>query len=222
MTNRDCDVVPARGWNVYIAKEINERNPCRTLKHLKNVEKNWGVEKMYKKLFAVGALLLLVTGCASMAPLEVKEAKYGKSIPMVIQSFASPTIRPGETWKVYLKASDPDGDIKALYTTVFQYGTGSYPIGITRIKEGEGKELSGYFYLNTGNDRAMNFVNLIITLEIQDKAGHFSAPAVFPLAFNAGSVQQAPPQGVFQEKDLGPIMVNLRSSSDGDHKGNFF
>ncbi len=44
------------------------------------------------------------------------------------------------------------------------------------------------------------------------------APAVFPLAFNERSAQQTPPPGVFREKDLGPIMVTLRSSNDGDHE----
>ncbi len=177
---------------------------------------------MLRRCFAVGTFLFLITGCASMAPLEVKEQKYGKSIPMIAQSFASPMVKPGETWKVYLKASDPDGDLKALYATVFQYGMGPYPMSITKIKEGDGKDLSGYFYMNTGNDYALNFVNLIVTVQIQDKAGHFSTPVVFPLFFNAGSIQQAPPKGVFQEKELGPIMVNLQSSTGGDNTGDGF
>ena len=178
---------------------------------------------MLKKLCAVSIALSLVMGCASLAPLEVKEEKYGESLPVIIQSFASPEIRPLDTWKVYVKASDPDGGMKNLYASVFQYGVGTYPISITRIKEAESKDLNGYFYLNTGHDPGMNFKNLILTAYIQDKAGHFSAPTVFPLAFNERSVQQAPPPGVFQEKDLGPILVTLRSSNDGDnHKRNLF
>ena len=177
---------------------------------------------MVKKLFAVSTLLFLITGCAAMAPLEVKEERYGKSIPVITQSFASPTIRPGNTWKVYLKASDPDGDMKNLYAEIFQYGMGPYTISITKIKEGDGRDLSGYFYLNTGHEQAMQFLNLILTVQIQDKAGHFSKPAVFPLVLNAASPQQAPPSGVFPEKDLGPIMVTIRASlSDGDSAGGF-
>ena len=175
---------------------------------------------MVKKLFAVGALIFLAAGCASMGSLEEKEQKYGKSIPVITQSFASPTIRPGVTWKVYLKASDPDGDMKNLYAEVFQYGLGSYPLGITKIPEGSDKDLSGFFYLNTGSETGFHFKNLIVTVHIQDKAGHFSAPAVFPLAFNgAAAGQPSPPTGVFQEKDLGPIMVTLRASNDGSHEG---
>lgn len=177
---------------------------------------------MFKKLFAVSALIFLVTGCASMMPLEVKEERYGKSIPVITQSFASPSLRPGDTWRVYLKASDPDGDMKNLYATIFQYGMGPYPLSITRIKEGDSRDLSGYFYLNPGSDRGMMFKNLILTVHIQDKAGHFSAPAVFHLAFNGASVQQSPPTGVFQEKVLGPIMVTLQSSNDGGNEGHGF
>ncbi len=175
---------------------------------------------MIKKLFAVSGCLFLVSACATLAPLEVKEERYGKSVPMITQSYAAPTIRPGDTWKVYLKASDPDGDMQNLYATVFQYGMGTYPLSITRIKKSEEKDLSGYFFLNTGNESAMHFVNLILTVHIQDKGGHFSAPAVFPLAFNAGPSRQVPPSGIFSEKDLGPIMVTLRSSAnDADSAG---
>jgi len=166
---------------------------------------------MFKKLFVVGALLFLVTGCAGMAPFEVKEEKYGKSIPVITQSFASPQLRPGDTWKVYLKASDPDGDLKNLYASIFQPGMGSYSLSITKIKEGDSKGLSGFFYLYTGNDPGLNFVNLILTLHIQDKAGHFSQPAVYPLSLHARFTQEAPPQGLFKEQDLGPIMITLRS-----------
>jgi hypothetical protein len=172
---------------------------------------------MVKRLFAVGALLFLVTGCAAMAPFEVKEERYGKSIPMIAQSFASPQMRPGETWKVYLKASDPDGDMKNIYASIFQYGMGSYPAGITKIPEGNGKELSGYVYLYTRSDPGLNFVNLILTINIQDKAGHFSQPVTFPLAFNNTFRQKDPPSGVFEEKDLGPIMTGLRTDFNGDH-----
>lgn len=147
--------------------------------------------------------------------MEVKKEKEGKSVPVITQSFASSEVRPGDTWKIYLKASDPDGDMKNLYASIFQPGMGTYPLGITRIKESDSNDLNGYFYLNTGDDPGMNFKDLLLTVNIQDRAGHFSAPAVFRLAFNERSVQQTPPPGVFQEKDLGPIMVTLRSSHDG-------
>ncbi|MDO8955417.1 MAG: hypothetical protein Q7W38_01010 [Deltaproteobacteria bacterium] len=171
---------------------------------------------MDKKIISAVALLFLTMGCAALAPLEVKEEKYGKAVPVITQSFASPKLRPGDTWKVYLKASDPDGDMKNIYATIAQPGMAGYPVSITRIKEGGGKDLSGYVYLNTVGVQGMNFVTITLTVEIQDKAGHFSKPAVFPLSFNFVSQKETPPPGTFLEKDLGPIMITLRSAFDGD------
>jgi len=174
---------------------------------------------MNKKMISVVALLFLILGCAALAPLEVKEEKYGKAVPVITQSFASKQLRPGDTWKVYLKASDPDGDMKNIYATIEQPGMGTYPISITRIKGGGGKDLSGYVYLNTIGVQGLNFVTINLTVEIQDKAGHFSKPAVFPLSFNFVSQQETPSPGTFAEKDLGPIMITLRSAFDGDGRG---
>ncbi len=109
--------------------------------------------------------------------------------------------------------------MKNIYATIEQPGLGTYPISITKIKEGGGKDLSGYVYLNTVGVQGMNFVTITLTVEIQDKAGHFSKPAVFPLSFNFVSQKETPPPGTFLEKDLGPIMITLRSAFDGDGRG---
>ena len=171
---------------------------------------------MYKKIIAVVALLFLTMGCAALGGMEVREEKYGKSIPVITQSFASKQLRPGDTWKVYLTASDPDGDMKNIYATIAQPGMAGYPVSITKIKDGDRKDLSGYIYLNTVGVQGLNFVSLTLTVQIQDKAGHFSQPAVFPLSLSFSSQQQTPSPGIFPEKDLGPIMITLRSAFDGD------
>jgi hypothetical protein len=45
-------------------------------------------------------------------------------------------------------------------------------------------------------------------------AGHYSQPAAFPLLLT-GTGQQEPPQpGAFQEENLGPIMIRLRTIHD--------
>jgi hypothetical protein len=173
---------------------------------------------MNKRILAGFVLLFLAVGCAAMEPIEVREGMYGKAIPVISQSFASKEMRPGDTWKVYLQASDPDGDMKNIYATIEQPGMATYPASITKIKEGNGKELDGYIYLNTVGIQGLNFVNLTLSVQIGDKAGHFSQPVVFPLSFNFRSKQQTPSPGTFQEKDLGPIMIKLRTASEGDHQ----
>ncbi len=172
---------------------------------------------MEKKFFVVAVLFLLAAGCAALEPLEVREKMYGRGVPVITQSFASKEIRPGATWKVYLNAQDPDGEMKQIVCVIEQPGVGVYPAAYTRIKADNRKELSGYIYLSTFdvNYSSFNFVNLTLRVQIQDMAGHYSAPVFFPLSFNALYRQEPPPQDVFKEHDLGPIMIRLRTSAEG-------
>ncbi len=176
---------------------------------------------MNKKFLASMILPLLAWGCAALEPIEVREQIYGKAAPVISQSFASKQMRPGDTWKVYLLASSPEGQMKNIVCTIEQPGVGTYPVSLLKIKAGEQKQLSGYIYLNTVGVRNLNFVNLTLTVQIQDQAGHYSQPAVFPLAFNIRFQQEPPPPGVYPEKDLGPIMIDLSSIGDEDRPSIF-
>ena len=177
---------------------------------------------MKKEFFAAAAVLLLIAGCAALEPLEVREKMYGKGVPVITQSFASKEIRPGDTWKIYLSAHDPDGDMKQIVCEIEQPGVGVYPVGYIRIKEDERKELAGYIYLTTlhVNYSSFNFINLTLRVEIQDRAGHYSPPVFFPLSFNALHRQEPPHQNVFKEHDLGPIMIQLRTVDGGFNQNN--
>jgi hypothetical protein len=160
-----------------------------------------------KVLTIVLALLFLVMGYTT---LQAKEGQ-AKDVPLITQSFASKQTRFGDTWMVYLKASDPNGQMKNIVAEVFQPGVGNN-LGITRIKKENQKEFSGYVYLNTfTGGSALNFSTLTLTIWIQDRSGNFSNPVAFPLEFNSRYTQQAPPVGVFEGKDLGPVMVTLGS-----------
>jgi hypothetical protein len=172
---------------------------------------------MGKKLVPLMAMFIMTVGWAMFEPTIIQAATEEKGIPVIVQSFAPKEITPGDVWKVYLKASDPDGKMKYIFATVSQPGVGSYPVSITRIKDENQKELSGYIYLNTGPARLANFFDLTLTLtvNIKDDKGQFSKPAVFPLSFVAKPSPEAPPEGVFNEQDLGPIMVTLRTVGGG-------
>jgi hypothetical protein len=174
-------------------------------------------KKMERKFLAGFLLLFLLTGCLAMEPIEVREKTYGKGVPVIGESFASPKINPGRTWKVYLAASDPDGDMKNIVSVIDQPGVGTYPVSITRIKDGDRQELSGYVYLNTPWD--FDMLNLTLHIQIEDKAGHYSKPVSFPLTFSSRDRQEPPPQGLFKEKNLGPILIQLRQILGGDNPG---
>ncbi|KPK89516.1 MAG: hypothetical protein AMJ94_11895, partial [Deltaproteobacteria bacterium SM23_61] len=87
-------------------------------------------------VMAAMALILPAAGCAMMMDMQAREKTFGKAAPVITASFASPELSPGDTWKVYLKASDPDGDMESIVAVVDQTGLGSYPLSFTKLKEG--------------------------------------------------------------------------------------
>lgn len=84
---------------------------------------------MNKKILPGMALLLFTVnavGCAGIEPVELRESKLGKAVPVIRQSFASKEISPGEPWRVYLIASDSEGEMKNIVGTIDQPGVGEY------------------------------------------------------------------------------------------------
>ena len=165
---------------------------------------------MNKKIVTtVFTVLGLAVGYAALASAEAT----GKATPVITQAFASNELRAGDTWKVYLKSSEPDGDMRYIVSTLYQPGWGDYPVSRTRIREENRNELNGYIYLNTlipGGYNFLNFHTVTLTVQIQDRAGHYSKPMEFSLYFDPRATEQEePPTGVFKEQTLGPIMVAL-------------
>jgi len=168
---------------------------------------------MKTRLAVMGVVLVGMVSCAHMAGMEEKEKTYGKNPPVIGQSFASDRLKPGDLWRIYLKASDPDGDMEAIIAVVEQPGIGAYPASITRIKGENGKELSGYVHLNTSGQRDDDFLDnqeLTVSIQIRDKAGHTSKSITHKVLLLARQSEKSPPAGVFKEEALGPIMVVLR------------
>jgi len=135
--------------------------------------------------------------------------------PVITHSFAPKESWPGATWKVYLNAFDSDDDMQAIYCILDQAGAGSYPASVTRIPKDQQRKLSGYLYLNTAGVAGLNYANLILKVQIQNRPGRLSEPVSFLLSFNPRAREENPPPGVFQEKELGPIMVSPPSFSSG-------
>ena len=158
-------------------------------------------------------------------PVWAAAVATGGAIPVITDSFASNKLIPGYTWKIYLKASDPDGSMRYIVSTLYQPGWGDYPISRTRIRKEDNKELDGYIYLNTLGPwgyKFLYFYTFNLTVQIEDKAGHFSKPTVFSLYFVPWATgQDSPPAGVFKERDLGPILADLHpfdTGNGGDQK----
>ncbi len=158
-------------------------------------------------------LFLVLIGCARAPVTSGQPGTTGKaplappSLPVITQFFASPKLRPGQTWRVYLIASDRDGEMQNIVCTIDQPGVGTYPVSIIRIDFDKRKELNGYIYLATSTFERLHNVSLTLTVQIQDMAGRYSKPVEFPLSLNDLYQQEPPPPGTFQENDLGPIMI---------------
>ncbi len=166
---------------------------------------------MGKKIIGILGILSSVFCAFNSVPREA-EAAAG---PVINNSFATPELVPGETWKIYIKASSSDANMKYLYATVEQAGGTGYPMSTTRIKASDQKELSGFLYLETQSaGSSMDAVKLKIVVHIRDDKGHLSDPVIFPLTFKSRGSLKAPPAGLFLEKEIGPIMIRLRSNGD--------
>ena len=161
-----------------------------------------------KFLAAVFIFLCLAMGCATL--MSSKEEV--KATPVITQSFASREIRIGDTWKIYLNASDPNGEMTKISAIVDQPEQ-IYPEGITKVSKENGKGFSGYLYLSTNSlANAPDGTSITLWVQIQDRAGNLSQPATFPLTLKSLATQEAPPQGVFREGDLGPVILTRKSS----------
>ena len=173
----------------------------------------------------LGSLLMALVLALPPGVSVGAEKAEGKAAPAITASFAASEITPGATWRIYLKASDPDGDMRYIVATVKQAGAGVYPVSFTRIREENRKELSGYVYLNTlsgSNYTSLLYYGLTLTIWVQDRAGNFSNPVEVPLTFGSRAEAQAPPPaGAYEDRDLGPIMVPLQAISAHNEMGTF-
>ena len=170
-----------------------------------------------KKQLSLALALLFLAGCAGFMSLEETEKKYGKAGPQITRSFASPEIKLGDSWKIYLNASDPDGDMKTIVCNLRQTGVGAYPVSFIKIPDDQNRNLSGFIFLNTlGASREVEGQSFTLTVQVQDKAGHSSEPSSFPLAFSSLGQQESPPPNAFQDRNIGPLLITLKPVARGE------
>jgi hypothetical protein len=160
--------------------------------------------------------------CAGGMQTGTQGEKRTPAPPVILQAFAAKSVRPGGTWKVYLNAKDPEGEMKYIAATLYQPGIGTTPVSRTRITLENQKELNGYVYWNAPPWGNIEFSNLTLSLDIQDKGGQHSRTVEFPVTLSTYSPQEAPPPGIFQENNLGPIMIRLRTIEEREGPPSLF
>ena len=168
---------------------------------------------MLKKNVLVILLLFFLAGCTACK--GVKTAQGGDEPPMILDSYAAESVRPGATWRVFLKAQDADGDMHSIITQLVQPGIGYYPPDFTYIKGAEREGFAGYLILTTPPDYWLLQEYVEATITIQDCEGNKSEPVNFTLRFDNKSgfgPQEVPEKWkMAANRKLGTIMVEIRS-----------
>ncbi len=170
-----------------------------------------------KKIAAVvfmGALVALPMKMGCSKSLGEGVIKPGGNAPVITHWFASKELSRGDTWKIYLEANDPDGDMRQFVCVFDQVGYGSYSAEYVVIKKRHREKLRGYlnFFSSAGAGLQMpEWTQLRLTAYIRDKGRNTSNKVVFPLVLTVGAKQGPPPppfdHGALDK--LGTIMVEL-------------
>jgi hypothetical protein len=167
---------------------------------------------MFKKNLIVILWLLLLAGCTTCK--GVKTAPGGGEPPIILDSYAAKSIRPGVSWRVYLRTQDVDGDIRDIVAVLWQSGVGYYSTDITPVKGADQKDFAGYLFLNTPADSTLLWDEFKLTVLVRDCQGNKSEPINFPLRFDYGAKEELPGEWQMSANhQLGAIMIDIQSSS---------
>jgi hypothetical protein len=141
--------------------------------------------------------------------------------PIVVDSYAASSIRPGDTWLIFLRAEDPDGDMKSIAAVLWQAGVGYYPTEVIMLKPAEGKQFSGYLYLRTPADFTLNWDEVELALYVRDSQGNRAQPVKLPLRFDMAAKQQTPEKWrQAMDYRIAALMIQIESSARYNRGGN--
>ena len=177
---------------------------------------------MLKENLLIFLLLFLVAGCTTCK--WAKTAEGGDQPPIILDSYAAESVRPGATWRVYIEAQDADADLHSIITQLVQPGVGVYPPDFTYVKEADREGFAGYLILRTPRDRNLVALNEYVeaTLTLQDCEGNKSEPVTLTLRFDNKSgfgPQEVPEKWQMAANNkIGTIMVDIQSVIDRNNE----
>jgi hypothetical protein len=153
-------------------------------------------------------LLLALCGCAYVP----KPPPLGSTAPVLEAWYASPQATWGETWKVYLKAHDADGDLWEARFHINQLGVtydsaDSYSVLNQECWNG----FDGYFFLRIPDRNLWSGrISLVMSVVLIDRGGLKSQEILVPL--KVGSKPGGGPPPGFADRPIAPIRHVLRPS----------
>jgi hypothetical protein len=157
-----------------------------------------GGKEMRKGILLGLALVLMVLGTA------VDSRAQGG--PVLEKIWAPAEVDYGKLLKVYIKASDPEGDMR--WVTVAG-GRGEKPTGAVpiRISKEARKDLNGFVYWDTRKAASHNTSGTVF-ITIEDWKGNESETKSVAVKIVPKGAKAEKPPADFQEKEIGPIMMD--------------
>lgn len=170
---------------------------------------------MNRKITHALVLTLLFWGCSELKIKDYDQVfKDNGRPPVIVDCYAPALIRPGSTWRIYLRAEDEDGDMLYIATILYQEGFGYYATDYTRLKGKDKKGFEGYISLKTPADVHLSFDQFTMEIMVRDNQGKRSNKVQLPLAF--GSVETAAVPAEWQDvadHRLGVLVTRIQSTT---------
>ena len=165
---------------------------------------------MKKIAWVVLALSTFLCGYPNSQSYGADTVEDKGTAPIILDSYATNVVRPGRTWKIYLRAIDNDGDMKDIFTVFMKVGNTPFLISVTRVDNQDRKELAGYLYLRIPAERDLLFRHFNFQVSVRDHKGNSSEAIVFPLRFDYVPTPVVP-EGWEEvaKRQLGAIWIDL-------------
>ena len=163
------------------------------------------------------ALLLtaLLFACSSLGIEDYDQVFKDKGQPPVILGYYAPeAIRPGTTWKIYLRAEDEDGDMAYIATMLYQSGFGYYSTDYISLEGKDKQKFLGYISLRTPHDRDLILDKFTVEIALRDSKGNQSKIVQLPLTFAYHTQPGMPTEWQAAAKHrLGGLVTRIQSTS---------
>ena len=137
-----------------------------------------------KRYLVVLVLSTTILGCGELWKLVPIDPG---SKPVILDSYALQNVKPGEIWKILIKAEDKDGDMKDIVAKISPAAMSFLTYSITSVEEEERGEFAGYLFVKTPPSPYLRGKMFHLTIFIRDKEGRQSDSVGFLLHFTEKS-----------------------------------
>ena len=169
---------------------------------------------MLRRCLVALAVAVTLWGCACSSRRAAKTSEERGKPPQIIASFAAERVPPGQSWRVYLRAKDEDGDMDHIVAVLFTPGRGFSETSKTSLKEEDQEQFAGYIYLRTptGISRFGGYPKSTLTSFIRDKQGNKSESVKLPFSFDNRVKRELPAEWQnVADNNLGAIMIEFET-----------